>query len=108
MALAKYYEDLLERRLEVLDGIQFNFSKNHSQDDLKLLRERLGRELEIVKLLIEECLDIVTNPEYSDIVLMDGKIKNLEQEKFDLEYKIEKMQSEINDLKKSNDLISQG
>lgn len=66
MALAKYYEDIVERLLEETDSINREFEEirpDEVNDSLKRLYEKMLKVNEITTAFRKEILEIVTDPE---------------------------------------------
>ena len=117
MGLAKFLEDNLERLYASLEESKRQVStinEDSSNQDWKFIKNKLSKELELVKAEYEKVLKIVTDPDFDEIVTMyednqrlEKRLRNKQKVIDVLRMVVAKHQSSIADLEvEKSDLLN--
>lgn len=108
MGLAKFLEDNLERLYVSLEESKHQVStinEDSSNQDWKFIKNKLSKELELVKAEYEKVLKIVTDPDFEEVVTMyednqrlERRLRNKQKVIDVLRMVVIKRQSSITDL----------
>lgn len=99
MALAKYYEDILERQIQSLEKIQAEILIDSDEAvDYQTLKNKLTKDIELLKKLIEECLELLTEPNNSNILYLREKVEQITEYKNSIELSLLEKNQKIVEL----------